>query len=146
MPIAPYAPGRITHNSAHANRNAGSRPNDSRTNTYTPPERGNAAASSEYVSAPHNTTTPPTTQARRNSGTSSTRCATLAGVRKMPLPIVEPTRTATALHRPRRRVSRSPQRSTRGALMRFGNIHFRAYDATLHVAGVDGRSRDVPPD
>ncbi len=111
MPIAPYAPGRITHSSAHANKNAGSRPNDSRTNTYTPPERGNAAASSAYVSAPHNTTTAPTTHASRNRGTSSMRCATLAGVRKMPLPIVEPTSTATALHRPRRRVKRSPQRS-----------------------------------
>src|SRR6267143_4093429 len=101
----------MTHSSAHANRNAGSRPNDSRTNTYTPPERGNAAASSEYVSAPHSTTIAPTTQARRNNGTSSMRCATLAGVRKMPLPIVEPTSTATALHRPSRRISRSPQRS-----------------------------------
>src|SRR6266545_2642318 len=97
----------MTHSSAHANRNAGSGPNDSRTNTYTPPERGNAAASSEYVSAPHSTTTAPTTQARRKSGTSSIRCATLAGVRKMPLPIVEPTSTATALHKPRRRTSRS---------------------------------------
>src|SRR6266699_2427205 len=125
MPIAPYAPGRITHSSAHANRNAGSRPNDSRTNTYTPPERGNAAASSEYVSAPHSTTTAPTTQASRKSGTSSTRCATPAGVRKMPLPMVEPTSTATALHRPRRRVRRSPQRSVvggRGAVMKFVNI------------------------
>src|SRR5207247_11389285 len=35
----------------------------------------------------------------------------IAGVRKMPLPIVEPTSTATALHRPRRRGRRSPQRS-----------------------------------
>src|SRR2546426_11915960 len=101
----------MTHSSAHANRNAGSGPNDSRTNTYTPPERGNAAASSEYVSAPHSTTIAPTTQARRNSGTSSMRWATLAGVRKMPLPIVEPTSTATALHRPSRRINRSPQRS-----------------------------------
>src|SRR6266699_2190903 len=125
MPIAPYAPGRITHSSAHANRNAGSRPNDSRTNTYTPPERGNAAASSEYVSAPHSTTTAPSTHASRKSGTSSTRCATPAGVRKMPLPMVEPTSTATALHRPRRRVRRSPQRSVvggRGAVMKFVNI------------------------
>src|SRR2546425_10375457 len=45
----------------------------------------------------------------------------IAGVRKMPLPIVEPTSTATALHRPRRRGRRSPQRSgvvTCGADMR----------------------------
>ncbi len=125
MPIAPNAPGRMTHSSAHVNRNAGNGPNDSRTKTYTPPERGKAAANSEYVSAPHSTTAAPNTHASRKSGTSSTRCATLAGVRKMPLPMVEPMRTATALHRPRRRVSRSPQRSVvggRGAVMRFENI------------------------
>src|SRR6266566_7356005 len=141
MPIAPYAPGRITHSSAHANRNAGSRPNDSRTNTYTPPERGKAAASSEYVSAPHSTNTAPTTHASRNSGTSSMRCATLAGVRKMPLPIVEPTSTATALHRPSRRINRSPQRSAgiRGTDMRFGNIHFATYDATLNDTRLGSR-------
>src|SRR2546430_3776037 len=51
-----------------------------------PPERGNSAASSAYVSAPHSVTAPPSTQLRRNSGTSSTRCAIAAGVRKMPLP------------------------------------------------------------
>src|ERR1700752_3499653 len=134
MPIAPKAPGRMIHSSAHANRNAGSGPNDSRTNTYTPPERGKAAASSEYVSAPHRTTMAPRTHASRNSGTTSMRWATLAGVRKMPLPIVEPTNTATALQSPRRRISRSPQRSAgiKGADMRFENIHFAAYDATLH--------------
>src|SRR3989442_1212656 len=50
-----------------------------------------------------------------------------AGVRKMPLPIVEPTSTATALHRPSRRISRSPQRSPgggggiTGADIRFAN-------------------------
>src|SRR2546422_587294 len=46
----------------------------------------------------------------------------------MPLPIVEPTSTATALHRPRRRTRRSPQRSAagggggiKGADIRFAN-------------------------
>src|SRR6267378_2674104 len=124
----------MTHSSAHANRNAGSGPNDSRTNTYTPPERGNAAASSEYVSAPHSTTTAPTTQARRKSGTSSMRCATLAGVRKMPLPIVEPTNTATALHRPRRRVKRSPQRSAGMGIM-GADIRFAHYTLTVPARG-----------
>src|SRR5216110_233515 len=66
MPIAPNAPGRITRSSAHTKRNAGSGPNDSLTNTYTPPERGKAAASSEYVSAPHSTTMAPTTHAGRS--------------------------------------------------------------------------------
>src|SRR2546427_534902 len=44
MPMAPNAPGRITHSSAHTKRKAGRGPNASRTKTYTPPERGNAAA------------------------------------------------------------------------------------------------------
>src|SRR5438874_2730659 len=76
----------------------------------------------------------PSIHANRNSGTSSMRCATLWGVRKIPLPIVEPTSTATALHRPSRRINRSPQRSAgiRGADMRFENIHLATYAATLH--------------
>src|SRR5256885_8248177 len=51
------------------------------------------------------------------------RSAMRAGVRKMPLPIVEPTSTASALHRPRRRISRSPQRSAgiKGADIEFAN-------------------------
>src|SRR5256886_5890075 len=116
-----------------------------------PPERGNSAASSAYVSAPHSVTTPPSTQLSRNSGTSSTRCAIDAGVRKMPLPIVEPTTTATALHRPRRRGSRSPQRSGgaaevgREADMRSGNIHFGPHDATLRAARLGRRRLHLPP-
>src|SRR5256712_443207 len=116
-----------------------------------PPERGNSAASSAYVSAPHSVTPPPSTQASRNSGTSSTRCAIDAGVRKMPLPIVEPTTTATALHRPRRRGSRSPQRSSgaaevgREADMRSGNIHFGPHDATLRAARLGRRRLHLPP-
>src|SRR2546422_6087679 len=38
-----------------------------------------------------------------------------AGVRKIPPPMVDPTSTATALQKPRRRGSRSPQRSAGGA-------------------------------
>src|SRR2546428_477841 len=37
-----------------------------------------------------------------------------AGVRKIPPPMVEPTSTATALQKPSRRGSRSPQRSVAG--------------------------------
>src|SRR3989442_675849 len=111
-----------------------------------PPERGNSAASSAYVSAPHSVTAPPSTQLRRNSGTSSTRCAIAAGVRKMPLPIVEPTTTATALHRPRRRGSRSPQRSSGvGVDMRPHNIHFGPHDATLRAARLGRRRLHLPP-
>src|SRR3989441_2507916 len=111
-----------------------------------PPERGNSAASSAYVSAPHSVTAPPSTQLSRNSGTSSTRCAIAAGVRKMPLPIVEPTTMATALHRPRRRGSRSPQRSSGvGVDMRPHNIHFGPHDATLRAARLGRRRLHLPP-
>src|SRR5438445_2321888 len=116
-----------------------------------PPERGNSAASSAYVSAPHSVTAPPSTQLRRNSGTSSTRCAIAAGVRKMPLPIVEPTTTATALRRPRRRGSRAPQRSGgaaevgREADRRSGNIHVEPHDATLRAARLGRRRLHLPP-
>src|SRR5439155_5887719 len=65
----------------------------------------------EKVNETQTTATPPTTEARRNSGTAAIGCATPAGVRKIPPPIVEPTSTATALHGPSRRESRSPQRS-----------------------------------
>src|SRR2546427_13181681 len=71
IPIAPNAPGRMTYSSAQEKRKAGKRPKDSRTKTQTPPERGNAAASSEEVSAPHKTTIAPSTHANRNSGTPS---------------------------------------------------------------------------
>src|SRR2546426_3058438 len=62
-----------------------------------------------------------------------TRAAMIAGVRKMPLPIVEPTSTATALHRPSRRGSRSPQRSVAGVgsgadlVIRGEYMHRRAF-------------------
>src|SRR5438093_456311 len=115
-----------------------------------PPVRSNSAANYAYVRAPHSVTTPPSTQLSRNRGTSSTRCAIDAGVRKMPLPIVEPTTTATALHRPRRRGSRSPQRSSgaaevgREADMRSGNIHFGPHDATLRAARMGRRRLHLP--
>src|SRR5262249_30369378 len=55
--------------------------------------------------------------AAKNAG-SGTRAATTAGVRKMPLPIVEPTSTATALTRPSFLGSRSPQRSACSVMAR----------------------------
>ena len=44
--MAPSAEARIRSSSVQPNRNAGSRPNPSRTYTYTPPERGYKAANS----------------------------------------------------------------------------------------------------
>jgi L-alanine-DL-glutamate epimerase-like enolase superfamily enzyme len=69
------------------------------------------------VSAPASATTPPITHASANIGSSGTRSATTAGVLKIPLPIVDPTSTATVLHSPSRRGSRSPHGS-RDALTR----------------------------
>src|SRR5256886_12051232 len=129
----------MSRSSVHPNRNAGSRPKPSRTYTYTPPERGNIAASSAYVSAPHSASSPPNTHTSSISTGWGTRPAITAGVRKIPPPKVEPTSTATALHSPSRRGRRSPQRSVGdgvdgGVDMSGPNIHFRTHDATLHAA------------
>src|SRR6266566_5136656 len=107
-----------------------------------PPERGNSAASSAYVSAPHSVTAPPSTQLSKNSGTSSTRWAIVAGVRKIPLPIVEPITTATALHRPSRRGRRSPQRSSgeevdMGATIYAVSAYFPRHDPLVHAARLE---------
>src|SRR6266568_3527205 len=106
--MAPSADARITTSSVHPKRNAGNRPNPSRMYTYTPPERGNSAASSAYVSAPHNASRPPSTHTPNIGSGAGTRSAMTAGVRKIPPPMVEPTSTAIALQKPSRRGSRSP--------------------------------------
>src|SRR2546423_11114126 len=137
----------MSSSSVHPNRNAGSRPKPSRTYTYTPPERGSIAASSAYVSAPHSASSPPSTHTTSMSTGSGTRPAITAGVRKIPPPMVEPTSTATALHRPSRRGRRSPQRSVidGGVDMSGPNIHFRTHDATLHAARLAGGDLHLPP-
>jgi hypothetical protein len=57
------------------------------------------------VSAPHSATIPPAIQTA-NSGTGpGSLFVTLAGVRKIPEPMVMPMTTAIALHKPRRRGS-----------------------------------------
>src|SRR6266581_4544375 len=84
---------------------------------------------------------------------SGTRPAMTAGVRKIPPPMVEPTSTATALHSPRRRGRRSPQRSVGGGSggvddgvdMRGPNIHFRTHDATLRAARLARGHLHLPP-
>src|SRR5437588_3557078 len=139
----------MSSSSVHPNRNAGSRPKPSRTYTYTPPERGNIAASSAYVSAPHSASSPPNTHTSSISTGSGTRPAITAGVRKMPPPMVEPTSTATALQKPRRRGRRSPQRSVIGGSGDVGmgapNIHFRTHDATLDATRLARRDLHLPP-
>src|SRR6266536_2398078 len=152
--MAPSADARINTSSVHPKRNAGNRPNPSRMYTYTPPDRGNSAASSAYVSAPHNASRPPSTHTPNIGSGAGTRSAMIAGVRKMPPPMVEPTSTATALHRPSRRGSRSPQRSLsadgEGCVIgtndnaRLTPVHFPTHDATLHAARLDGGHVHLP--
>ena len=72
-----------------------------------PPERGNSTASSAIVSAPNSTTSAPTIHSSAIAPTEPTCSATVLGTRKIPLPIVDPTRTAAALQIPSRRGSRS---------------------------------------
>src|SRR5690242_7299418 len=73
-----------------------------------PPERGMAPASSATVSAPHSAITPPSTQ-HSSIGPGWCSCpATVAGTRKMPLPMVMPTDTVIVCNRLTERGMRSP--------------------------------------
>src|SRR5687768_4224691 len=103
--MAPSAAARMMRSSDHPKRKAGRRPHDSRMKTYTPPVRGKAPATSAMVSAPQSAKIPPMTQIERKGSGPGSLSAIPAGERKMPEPIVEPTRTATALHKPSRRGS-----------------------------------------
>src|SRR4029077_12883498 len=79
-----------------------------------PPERGSAPASSAIVSAPHSAMMPPSTQHTRIAPGACHCAATVAGTRKMPLPMVTPTETATVCSSPTERGMRSPQASATG--------------------------------
>src|SRR3569833_628592 len=90
---------------------AGSGPKLSSRYAKMPPERGNAPASSAMVSAPNRAMTQPSIQHRMAGPGSWSWAATVAGTRKIPLPIVAPTSTATALTSPTCLGRRSPHRS-----------------------------------
>ena len=62
-----------------------------------------APASSAKVRAPQSAKMPPVAQTARRGNGPGSLSAIPAGDRKMPEPIVVPTRTAIALHRPNRR-------------------------------------------
>src|SRR5882757_1683552 len=109
--VAPSADARTTASSVQPNMNAGSGPKLSSRYAKMPPERGKAPASSAIVRAPNRAMTPPRIQQRMTGPGSCSWAATVAGTRKIPLPMVTPTRTATALRRPIWRGRRSPQRS-----------------------------------
>src|SRR5690348_1387489 len=79
-----------------------------------PPERGSAPASSATDSAPHNATMPPNTQHTRIVPGACSCPATVAGTRKIPLPIATPTETAMVCSRLTVRGMRSPHWSATG--------------------------------
>src|SRR5881227_1856053 len=73
-----------------------------------PPERGSAAASSATVRAPHSAMMPPSTQQAMIGPGACSCAATVAGTRKIPLPMATPTDTATVCSRLTERGMRSP--------------------------------------
>ena len=70
-----------------------------------PPVSGIAADNSANASAPHMTITPPSTHTPSMNSGSGTRSAMLAGVRKMPPPMVMPMTRPIELHNPSERTS-----------------------------------------
>src|SRR6476469_8580260 len=103
--IAPSDAARMSTSSDQPTRNAGSRPQPSRMNTYIPPVAGSSPDSSASVSAPHSANSPPATHTDISGSGPGSLAAMPAGERKIPEPIVDPTSTATALQRPSCRVS-----------------------------------------
>src|SRR4030095_2257324 len=101
--MAPMAEARISTSCDQPNRNPAIGPHPSRTNTYHPPVRGNVAASSATVRAPHNEITPSGPHTSIIIGGSGTRDATTAGVRKIPEPMVMPMTSPVADQNPIRR-------------------------------------------
>src|SRR5467141_2541147 len=81
-----------------------------------PPERGSAAASSATVRVPHSAMTPPSTQQAMIGPGACSCAATVAGTRKIPLPIATPTDTAMVCSRLTERGMRSPHWSAMKSL------------------------------
>src|SRR5256885_1470658 len=130
----------MTASSVQPNRNAGKGPNASSSQVKMPPERGTAPASSATVSAPHSAITPPNTQHRMTEPGECNCAATAAGTRKIPLPMVRPTRTATASTKPTLRGMRSPHWSACTVPSRalVSDIHYRS---RCSHAGLERRLR-----
>src|SRR5688572_26193801 len=102
--MAPSDAARMITSSAQPKRNAVTRPHASRMNTYIPPVCGYAPDSSASVSAPHSANSPPATHTDMSGSGPGSLSVMPAGERKIPEPIVDPTRTATALQSPSWRV------------------------------------------
>src|SRR5467141_2360362 len=73
-----------------------------------PPERGKAPASSATERAPHSAMMPPSTQQTMIGPGACSWAATVAGTRKIPLPMATPTDTAMVCSRLTERGMRSP--------------------------------------
>src|SRR5690242_14637092 len=87
---------------------------------YPPPASGRWDPSSAYTSAPIKAMTPPSTHASKVSFTDPTRCATIAGLRKMPDPIMPPTTIIVPENTPNVGVYPDVGDPLRGGLLRSG--------------------------
>src|SRR4051794_55213 len=101
--LAAIAPENPATNDVQPVKNAAAGPNASRRYTYSPPAFGRSAASSAYDIAPANASTPPASHAPIMRPGCGTSVATMAGVRKMPLPMTFETMMAAASSVPSRR-------------------------------------------
>src|SRR5262245_35866619 len=97
----PSAPDWITSQLAHPYRKAGQRPNAAWMYLKMPPCPGTSVLSSANTSAPSTASTPPMAHATITRSALSTRCATLAGVKKMPTPMMPPITTQPTSKGPR---------------------------------------------
>src|SRR5688572_5656574 len=84
----------------NTNRNAGGLPYASRSTWYWPPATGRIRPSSANVIAPSNAITPPTPHAIIAPLALPVTRATSRGLKKMPTPMIAPTTTQVASHRP----------------------------------------------
>src|SRR6185437_3618033 len=118
-----------------------------------PPERGSAAPSSATESAPQRLMSPPSSQHAIAGPTACSCAATVAGTRKMPLPIVMPTTTAVAPHGPSERGMRSPQWSAAGVCVSLSmgvqpglaQTPDHCLNAAARMPAASGSPRSPPP-
>src|SRR5207249_5780264 len=81
-------------------RNAGGRPYASRSTWYWPPASGRSRPSSAKVKAPSRAIVPPIPQASSAAAVPPVTRATSRGLKKIPTPMIAPTTTEVASHRP----------------------------------------------
>src|SRR6267378_1843992 len=122
--MAAMIPECMLQNIAQPQRNPAAGENISRRNTYTPPVRGYAEASSAQMLAPNHVSAPAAIHTSTIPPKGGTARLTSDGCTKIELPTIVPTTIATACTRPIDRVSAgrmrdiayTPDRSTPAAL------------------------------